>query len=111
MSTRTESTPVPSTPPAPSLPLSSRTSPPPTEQDQFMRELLGAMVEFRDGNFDVRMPRDLVGVAGKLADVFNDVVSVSGRRANEVARVCRVVGKEGRLKERMHVPGAEGARL
>ena len=68
------------------------------------------MIEFRDGNFNVRMPRDLTGVDGKIADVFNDVVTVSQRRALEVARVCRVVGKEGKLKERMLVPGAQGAR-
>jgi len=33
---------------------------------------------------------------------------VSERRAAETARVCRVVGKEGKLKERMRVPGAVG---
>src|SRR5205823_4631904 len=32
----------------------------------------------------------------------------STRRAAETARVCRVVGKEGKLKERMRVPGAGG---
>jgi hypothetical protein len=68
------------------------------------------MVAFRDGDFNVRMPTDLTGTAGKLADVFNDVVAVSGRRAAEVSRICRVVGKEGRLKERMRVPNAQGTR-
>src|SRR5579864_8857487 len=52
------------------------------------------------------MPADLVGIEGKIADVFNEIQAVSERRATETARVCRVVGKEGKLKERMHVPGA-----
>src|SRR5204863_5867864 len=70
--------------------------------------LLETLVRFRDGDFGSRMPADLVGIEGKIADVFNDILSVSSRRAGETARVCRVVGKEGKLKERMRVPGAVG---
>ncbi|MGC2081729.1 MAG: HAMP domain-containing protein, partial [Bradyrhizobium sp.] len=55
-----------------------------------------------------RMPGDIVGIEGKIADVFNDILAVSERRTAETARVCRVVGKEGKLKERMRVPGAVG---
>ena len=51
-------------------------------------------------------PSELTGVEGKIADAFNDILLVSERRAVETARVCRVVGKEGKLKERMRVPGA-----
>src|SRR4051812_14208113 len=78
--------------------------------DQFSRQLLAAMIEFRDGNFTTKLPADLVGVQGKIADVFNDIVNVSHRRSVEVERVSRVVGKEGKLKERMNVPAAHGAR-
>ena len=39
--------------------------------DLFLRQLLGAMAAFRDGNFEARMPNDLVGVEGKVADAFN----------------------------------------
>lgn len=74
----------------------------------FARELLEALVRYRDGDFGSRMRADLVGVEGKIADVFNDILVVSARRASETARVCRVVGKEGKLKERMRVPGAVG---
>jgi HAMP domain-containing protein/CheY-like chemotaxis protein/signal transduction histidine kinase len=81
-------------------------SPPPNEA--FSRDLLEALLRFRDGDFGSRMPSDLTGVEGKIADVFNDILSVSSRRTAETARVCRVVGKEGKLKERMRVPGALG---
>src|SRR5687768_1661805 len=76
--------------------------------DEFARNLLHALVRFRDGDFGSRLPSSLVGVEGKIADVFNDILSVSSRRSLETARVCRVVGKEGKLKERMRVPGAVG---
>jgi len=76
--------------------------------EAFSRRLLNAMLLLRDGDFSVRMPTDLVGIDGKIADAFNDIASVSERRAVEAARVSRVVGKEGKLKQRMRVPGAVG---
>ncbi len=78
------------------------------EPDQFSRQLLAAMLAFRDGDFGVRLPADLVGLHGKIADAFNDIVAVSERRARETARVSRSVGKAGKLKQRMSVPGATG---
>jgi len=74
----------------------------------FSHDLLGALLRFRAGDFSARMPSDAVGIEGKIADVFNDILSVSSRRASETARVSRVVGKEGKLKERLRVPGAVG---
>src|SRR4029079_4590466 len=50
----------------------------------------------------------LVGLEGKIADAFNDVIAVSESLARETARVSRSVGKEGKLKQRMVVPGALG---
>src|SRR4051794_3936509 len=76
--------------------------------DTFGRALLAAMLAYRDGNFTVRMPSDLVGVNGKIADAFNDIANMSERRARETARVSRAVGKEGKLKQRMAVPGVVG---
>ena len=81
---------------------------PVAEPDQFSHQLLSAMLMFRDGQFGVRLPSDLIGVNGKIADAFNDIVGVSERRARETARVSRSVGKEGKLKERMSVPRAAG---
>jgi HAMP domain-containing protein/CheY-like chemotaxis protein/signal transduction histidine kinase len=74
----------------------------------FAQELLGALLRFKEGDFSSRMPTDILGVEGKIADAFNDILGVSARRTAETARVCRVVGKEGKLKERMRVPGAVG---
>src|SRR5437660_1539831 len=91
------------------------TATPPTPQPKnghgtegFTHSLLASLLRFKDGDFSSRMPTDLVGIQGKIADVFNDILAVSDRRATETARVCRVVGKEGKLKERMRVPGAVG---
>src|SRR5688572_13235335 len=74
--------------------------------DRFTRDLLGALLRFKDGDFSSRMRSDLTGTDGKIADVFNEILNVSARRSAEIARVCRVVGMEGKLKQRMSVPGA-----
>ncbi len=52
--------------------------------------------------------RDLTGVNGKIADAFNDIAMMSERRARETTRVSHAVGKEGKLKQRMTVPGVVG---
>jgi methyl-accepting chemotaxis protein len=78
------------------------------EPDQFSRALLGAMLSFKQGDFSVRMPVDLTGVNGKIADAFNELALVSERRARETARVTHAVGKEGKLKQRMSVAGVTG---
>jgi CheY-like chemotaxis protein/HAMP domain-containing protein/signal transduction histidine kinase len=80
------------------------------EVDPFLGQMLDAMADFRDGTFSTRMPTGLTGMHGKVADLFNEIVTITDRRATEVGRVCRMVGKEGRLRERMLMPGATGLR-
>src|SRR5262245_12924159 len=78
------------------------------EEDQFLRRLLTSMLAFRGGDFTARLPSDLTGLQGKIAAAFNELLNVSARRAEETQRVCRIVGKEGKLKRRMSVPGILG---
>jgi len=73
-----------------------------------MQQILLAMMAFRNGDFTQRLPAEWTGMHGKIADTFNDILITSERRATETSRVCRTVGKEGRLKQRMVVPGASG---
>lgn len=77
-------------------------------QSTFQVDLLRALQRFRDGDFNARMPSDLTGIEGKIADVFNEILAVGARRSSEVTRVCMLVGKEGKLKQRMSVPAATG---
>ncbi|HVQ42499.1 MAG TPA: HAMP domain-containing protein, partial [Vicinamibacterales bacterium] len=78
--------------------------------EAFSRQLLSAMNDLRAGNFAVRLPNDLLGMQGRLADVFNDLAQMNHQRSNEIARVCRMVGKEGKVKERLTVGNALGSR-
>src|SRR5262245_4779566 len=72
-------------------------------------ELLKALRSFKRGDFSVRMPMNLTGIDGEIAQTFNDVVELEEAKAAEIARVADQVGKEGLLGSRMSVPGAAGA--
>jgi len=72
------------------------------------RQLLMAMVAFRDGDFSVRLPADWPGVDARIAEAFNQTVAHERRISREVARLSVTVGKEGRLKQRISLPGAVG---
>jgi HAMP domain-containing protein/signal transduction histidine kinase/CheY-like chemotaxis protein len=64
------------------------------------KQLLAALVAFKRGDFSERLPNDWTGVAGKIADTFNDIVATNQRMTQELERIGRVVGKEGRITQR-----------
>ncbi|HZY19267.1 MAG TPA: HAMP domain-containing protein, partial [Ramlibacter sp.] len=72
------------------------------------RALLKGLTDLRKGNAKAQLPPDWPGVFGKVADAFNDVVAENVRISQELARLSRVVGKEGKLKERAQMPHASG---
>jgi hypothetical protein len=74
----------------------------------FASELQQAMVAFRKGDFSVRLAMGWSGVQGRIADLFNEIVEMSERRSQQAAEVARIVGKEGRLRQRMATGGFTG---
>src|SRR5438128_1002026 len=64
------------------------------------RQLLSALMAFKRGDFSARLPDDWTGIAGKIADTFNDVIRTNQRMTQELERIVRVVGKEGRITQR-----------
>ena len=73
------------------------------------RQLLGALRAFRRGDFSVRLPRDLDGLDGDIAEAFNDVVELNDRMTREFERLGEVVGKQGKITHRAKLPGAAGS--
>ncbi len=72
------------------------------------RQLHVAMVAFRNGDFSVRLPSDWDGIEGGVAEAFNQTIAQKQRISAEFTRLSETVGKEGRLKQRMTLPGAVG---
>jgi signal transduction histidine kinase/CheY-like chemotaxis protein/HAMP domain-containing protein len=67
--------------------------------------LLSILAQVKGGDFSARMPLEWTGVAGKVADDFNDVIIANQALGAELARVSRVVGKQGELSQRVVLGG------
>ncbi|WP_442946047.1 HAMP domain-containing protein [Noviherbaspirillum sp. Root189] len=70
--------------------------------------LLGVLTALKKGDFSIRMPSDLTGLAGKIADILNDIMETNEQLTREITEVSRVVGREGRLTQRASVPSVAG---
>src|SRR5206468_7973113 len=64
------------------------------------KQLLAALTAFKRGDFSARLPDDWTGIAGKIADTFNDVIATNEKMSRELDRISRIVGKEGRITQR-----------
>jgi HAMP domain-containing protein len=96
--------------PSPQSPAARRTTPQPPKTNGAshdtgldLRELLRVLQAVRDGDFSVRLPGDKTGLAGKVADTFNEIVLSNQQMARELERAGQTVGKEGKTRHRMAV--------
>jgi len=71
-------------------------------------DLLKCLRQLKRGDFSVRMPLNMTGIDGEIAQAFNDVVELEEAKAAEISRVAEAVGKEGQYNHRMSVPSATG---
>ena len=71
--------------------------------------ILTSLQTMRDGDFTVRLPGTWVGLAGKIADTFNEIVAANQHMAQELKRVGHVVGKQGKTRERTRFHESRGA--
>lgn len=79
------------------------------EQQVDLQSLIGALAALHKGDFTVCLPRVWSGLGGKVADTFNDVMDQLESMTNEVDRISRVVGKEGKIKQRATSGGLTGS--
>ncbi len=68
--------------------------------------LLNVLAKVKGGDFSARMPFEWTGVAGRVADGFNDVIIANEALGAELARVSRVVGEQGELSQRVALGGS-----
>ncbi|MDQ3958722.1 MAG: HAMP domain-containing protein, partial [Pseudomonadota bacterium] len=75
---------------------------------EVMLTTLTALTALKRGDASARLPLEWTGLAGKVAETFNDVVDLNARMAEELERLSRVVGKEGKLKQRATLGDVKG---
>ncbi|MDQ1035809.1 HAMP domain-containing protein/signal transduction histidine kinase/ActR/RegA family two-component response regulator [Streptomyces sp. V3I8] len=74
-----------------------------------LNKLLAALVSMRDGNFRKRLTVSGDGVMSEIAAVFNEVGDRNLQLTGELSRVRRMVGREGKLTERLETGACEGS--
>jgi HAMP domain-containing protein/CheY-like chemotaxis protein/GAF domain-containing protein len=74
-----------------------------------LQELLEALRSARDGETGVRLSAQKTGVMGDVAKAFNGLAERREGLTNELSRVSRVIGREGRLNERAKLKNVKGS--
>src|ERR1700720_1661968 len=74
-----------------------------------LQDLLHALQAMRGGDFSVRMTGDHLGIEGKIADTFNEIVAANQRMAQQLEHVGQVVGREGKTRQRVKFDLSSGS--
>jgi HAMP domain-containing protein/signal transduction histidine kinase/DNA-binding response OmpR family regulator len=76
---------------------------------QDLQELLDALRAARDGEVGVRLSLRKSGVMGDVAKAFNGLADRREGLTNELNRVSKVIGREGRMTERAQLKNTKGS--
>jgi signal transduction histidine kinase/HAMP domain-containing protein/ActR/RegA family two-component response regulator len=76
--------------------------------EALLHALAAAMVQLQRGNFGVRLSRQ-DGLLGDVSEHFNELVVLLERHNRDLLRISRVVGREGRMMERLDEDAVDGA--
>src|SRR5262245_65406079 len=64
-------------------------------------ELQQALEAVRAGDFSVRLPVGRDGTLGRLAVLFNEIVGANQNMAQQLERIGKSVGEQGRTRQRV----------
>ncbi|HTU79622.1 MAG TPA: HAMP domain-containing protein, partial [Solirubrobacteraceae bacterium] len=78
-------------------------------EQALLEDVLAALRAARAGDFSARVSTRRRGLLGEIVAEFNELVATDRRMANELIRVRRIIGREGRMTERATLAGADGA--
>jgi HAMP domain-containing protein/signal transduction histidine kinase/DNA-binding response OmpR family regulator len=80
-----------------------------TRDELALEEILRVLTAARDGDFSIRLRARRRDVIGDVQQRCNELIALNARMAKELARVSRVIGREGRMTERVSLGTADGA--
>jgi HAMP domain-containing protein/signal transduction histidine kinase/CheY-like chemotaxis protein len=69
-----------------------------------LKVLLATLAEVRNGNFNVRVPNDQIGITGKIYDTINEIISMNEILVEELVEARNIIGKHGKLNHRVELP-------
>src|SRR6266540_2245904 len=77
--------------------------------DDFTKQLVSVLTSIRDGDFSARLPSDLMGLEGRVAENLNAIAVRMARFNSSLLRLRREVGEEGKIGERLPIGDAVGS--
>src|SRR4051812_29901515 len=101
---RTHTTPSAS----PSISRATKEAHPKGEYMPLLRQLLGGLRKTKKGDFSIRLPLDHDGIGGEIAQAFNDILELNEKMSDELERITKVVGHEGRISQRATLGDVSG---
>src|SRR4051812_39630595 len=66
-----------------------------------LHELQQALEAVRAGDFTVRLPAGRAGAIGRIAVLFNEIVGANQVMAQQLERIGKSVGEQGRTRQRV----------
>jgi HAMP domain-containing protein/signal transduction histidine kinase/DNA-binding response OmpR family regulator len=76
--------------------------------EEFKNRLLKTLTSLNNGNFSVRLPSNLDGLDGKVADAFNEIIGRLERYGDDLFRLRKEVGLKGKINERLPMGDSVG---
>ncbi|MEO6034662.1 MAG: HAMP domain-containing protein, partial [Verrucomicrobiota bacterium] len=73
------------------------------------KQILKALIALKKGDFSVRLPLEWSGTEGKVSDIFNELAELMENSTSDLNRISRVVGREGKITERLSSGNVTGA--
>src|SRR6267154_962698 len=86
---------------SPSTPTSRRGAAANGSHPTDLHELQQAMEAMRAGDFSVRLPAGRDGPLGRIAVLFNEIVGANQNMAQQLERIGKSVGEQGRTRQRV----------
>src|SRR6185436_1329813 len=80
-----------------------------TVHDVDAAQILGALVAIKKGDFTARLPLTWSGTSARVADAFNEVAELMETSTQDLNRISRLVGREGRINQRLTTGNVTGA--
>src|SRR5215208_3115290 len=74
-----------------------------------VEQLVDVLKSVKQGDFTVRLPYRKDGILSRAGELLNDIIGLNEHMANELLRVGKIVGQEGRMTERASVGPAKGS--
>jgi len=78
------------------------------DRDLDKQELLNALNALKNGKFSFRLPENKKGITGKIYNTVNEIIKINSKTIEDFKKAEDVIGKKGKLNERLEVPKERG---